>query len=49
MGNAPRLAPTTEADWDDDTLALLDRVGRLNIFTTLAHHPKLLKLSLIHI
>jgi len=39
----PRLAPTTEDEWDDDTRALLDAVGRLNIFTTLAHHPKLLK------
>lgn len=39
----PRLAPTTEADWDDETRALLDSLGRLNIFTTLAHHPKLLK------
>lgn len=39
----PRLPPTTAEDWDDDTAALLDAVGPLNIFTTLAHHPKLLK------
>lgn len=40
---APRLAPTTEDEWDDETRAMLDGLGRLNIFTTLAHHPKLLK------
>lgn len=39
----PRLAPTTEDDWDDDTRALLDRLNRYNIFTTLAHHPDLLR------
>jgi alkylhydroperoxidase family enzyme len=39
----PRLEPTTSDQWDDDTAALLDAVGHLNIFTTLAHHPKLLK------
>lgn len=38
-----RLEPTTSDEWDDDTVALLDAVGHLNIFTTLAHHPKLLK------
>lgn len=43
MTNPPRLHPTTPDDWDDDTVALLDAVGHLNIFTTLAHHPKLLK------
>lgn len=42
-----RIEPTTEQDWDDDTRVLLDRVGRLNIFTTLAHHPKLLKRWLV--
>jgi len=47
MAGAPRLAPTTEADWDDETTALLDALGRLNIFTTLAHHPKLLKRWLV--
>jgi len=41
--SSPRLDPTTSDDWDDDTVALLDAAGHLNIFTTLAHHPKLLK------
>jgi alkylhydroperoxidase family enzyme len=41
--SGPRLAPTTEADWDDETRALLDRLERYNIFTTLAHHPDLLR------
>ncbi len=39
----PRLAPTGEDDWDDDTRALLDQLDRANIFTTLAHHPDLLR------
>jgi 4-carboxymuconolactone decarboxylase len=43
----PRLAPTTERDWDDETRTLLDGLGRMNIFTTLAHHPKLLKRWLV--
>lgn len=47
MGTPPRLAPTTEEDWDDETTALLDSLGRLNIFTTLAHHPKALKRWLV--
>ena len=47
MHNTPRLAPTTEADWDDETRERLDALGRLNIFTTLAHHPKLLKRWLV--
>ncbi len=47
MPTPPRLPPTTEADWDDETRTLLDRLGRLNIFTTLAHHPKLLKRWLV--
>jgi len=47
MTEVPRLAPTTEEDWDDDTRALLDALGRMNIFTTLAHHPKLLKRWLV--
>lgn len=46
-GGPPRLDPTTEEDWDDATRELLDAVGRLNIFTTLAHHPKLLKRWLV--
>ena len=43
----PRVLPVLEADWDDETRELLEglrRDGRVyNIFTTLAHHPKLFK------
>ncbi len=44
----PRVNPTTEAEWDDDSRPLLEAIERnsggvLNIFRTLAHHPKLLK------
>ena len=45
--DTPRLAPTTEADWDEETAALIAASGGLNIFTTLAHHPKLLKRWLV--
>ena len=48
----PRIAPLPESAWDEETRALLrtgpggpDRV--LNIFATLAHHPKLLKRWLV--
>jgi 4-carboxymuconolactone decarboxylase len=47
----PRLEPTTEADWDDETRETLERLkvdGRVfNIFRTLAAHPKLLKQWLV--
>ena len=43
----PRLALTTEADWDDDTRALMEGSGGLNIFRALANHPKLLKRWLV--
>ena len=43
----PRLAPTTAADWDEETTALMAATGGLNIFATLAHHPKLLKRWLV--
>jgi 4-carboxymuconolactone decarboxylase len=48
----PRLQPLPEADWDDETRALLAAGGTvdghvLNIFATLAHHPKLLKRWLV--
>ncbi len=43
----PRIPPSAEGDWDDETRELLDRLGRMNIFTTLAHHPKLLKRWLV--
>jgi 4-carboxymuconolactone decarboxylase len=39
----PRLAPTTEADLDERTAALVEQLGGLNIFRTLAHHPDLLR------
>ena len=42
----PRLAPLPSESWDDETRALLG--GRsLNIFATLAHHPKLMKRWLV--
>ncbi len=47
MPDTPRLAPTTEDDWDDETRDLLDALDHLNIFETLAHHPKLLKRWLV--
>ena len=52
--NGGRLQPTDPEAWDDGTRAALDglrsvnpEVGELNIFTTLAHHPKLLKRWLV--
>lgn len=45
----PRIEPATEADWNDDTRPTLTAVrdgngGRvLNVFATMARHPKLLK------
>lgn len=47
MSTQPRLAPTTEADWDDETRTLVERSGGLNIFATVAHHPKALKRWLV--
>jgi alkylhydroperoxidase family enzyme len=41
------LAPTSEADWDEETRGLIERSGGLNIFTTVAHHPKALKRWLV--
>ena len=43
MPDTPRLAPTTEADWDERTAELMAQLGGLNIFRTLAHHPQLLR------
>jgi alkylhydroperoxidase family enzyme len=42
----PRLAPLPLEEWDPETRALLGD-GWLNIFGTLAHHPKLLKRWLV--
>jgi len=50
---SPRLQPLPEEHWDENHEEVLARVGidanlsggprPFNIFTTLAHHPKLLK------
>lgn len=45
----PRIAPTTPADWDDDTRALLEKMASfnhgvvMNVLSTVAHHPTLLR------
>jgi alkylhydroperoxidase family enzyme len=43
----PRLRPLTPAEWDADQREVMDAVERdgreLNIYRTLAHHPKLFK------
>lgn len=42
-----RIAPLPETQWDEETRELMEQARRgdriLNIFRTLAHHPKLLK------
>ncbi|HVV35711.1 MAG TPA: carboxymuconolactone decarboxylase family protein [Acidimicrobiales bacterium] len=48
MSPAPRVAPVTPEECDEKTTELLNGLGAgmsqaLNIFTTLAHHPRLLK------
>lgn len=47
----PRIAPRPESDYDDDTRELVAKAAPgsrpLNIFATLAHHPKLLKRWLV--
>jgi 4-carboxymuconolactone decarboxylase len=40
---APRLSPLPQSEWDDETKALLGASPPINIFATLAHHPKLMK------
>jgi alkylhydroperoxidase family enzyme len=42
-----RLQPLPRDDWDADTRALLGADRTLNVFATLAHHPKLLKRWLV--
>ena len=46
-----RIRPLPESEWDDETRGLLENLRRdgqvYNIFTTLAHHPKLLKRWLV--
>jgi len=48
---APRLAPLSEAEWDEQTRAILAPLTQsgsvLNIFGTLARHPLLLKRWLV--
>jgi 4-carboxymuconolactone decarboxylase len=44
----PRLKPLPRDQWDDETRAILgDSDPTLNIFATLAHHPKLMKRWLV--
>jgi alkylhydroperoxidase family enzyme len=43
----PRLAPLAEADLDPELRERLGKGPLLNIFRTLAHHPKLLKRWLV--
>ncbi|HVR30424.1 MAG TPA: carboxymuconolactone decarboxylase family protein [Thermoanaerobaculia bacterium] len=51
MSVAPRIQPLPESQWDPEITAVFSRENRaapgdgrvLNIFRTLAHHPKLLK------
>jgi alkylhydroperoxidase family enzyme len=40
---APRMQPLAKEQWDDETRTLLGDGTTLNIFATLAHHPKLMK------
>ncbi len=51
MSNTPRVAPLPREEWDDEVTELLQATqmgGRtLNIFSTLARHPKLLKRWLV--
>lgn len=43
----PRLKPLPRDQWDDETRAILGDGETLNIFSTLAHHPKLMKRFLV--
>lgn len=43
----PRVPLTTADDWDDDTRAVVDALGRLNVFTAMANHPGLMKKWLV--
>ena len=43
----PRLEPLARDEWDDETRALLGDDRTINIFATLAHHPKLMKRWLV--
>jgi len=39
----PRIRPVPASERDADAAALIDAVGELNLFTTMANHPKLFK------
>jgi 4-carboxymuconolactone decarboxylase len=43
----PRVPVSSESDWNEETRRAVDRLGRLNIFTVLAHHPDLLQRWLV--
>ncbi|MEO8600998.1 MAG: carboxymuconolactone decarboxylase family protein [bacterium] len=51
MPNTPRVTPLPPAEWDDEVKEVLNAAtmgdGVLNIFKTLARHPKLLKRWLV--
>jgi alkylhydroperoxidase family enzyme len=48
MATDPLIAPLPEAEWDDELTPFRSASGKpLNIFATLAHHPKLLKRWLV--
>ena len=51
MTDTPRIPPLAPDEWTDDQRAILERFGAdddvINIFRTLAHHPKLLKRWLV--
>lgn len=41
--DTPRIPPLPPSERDPDSAALIDAVGDLNIFATMANHPKLFK------
>jgi 4-carboxymuconolactone decarboxylase len=47
MTDQPRLAPVDPSQVDAETAQMLESLGGLNIFATLAHHPKLMKRWLV--
>jgi len=47
MSTTPRVPPLSPNECDEETRALLQATGALNIFATLAQHPKLLKRWLV--
>lgn len=47
MTHPQRIPPTEPDERDDESRAVIDNSGGLNIFATLAHHPKLMKRWLV--